>query len=66
MNESEAKPFVKIVYDDGEGTRALRGVIESDTPDGLFLIVVRPNGDRAWIAKSAVRAVIPVPFEERP
>jgi len=51
---------VKIVFHDGEQTRALRGVIEGETPDGLFFIVLRPLGDRARIAKTAVRAITPI------
>ncbi len=62
MIETESKP-VKILYDDGDGTRALRGVIESETTDGLFFVVVRPRGDKVWVAKSAVKAITPISEE---
>ncbi len=54
---------VKVVYDNGGEFRALKGVIEGETPDGLFFIVARPNGQRVRIAKRAVQAITPVAEE---
>ncbi len=55
--EPESRP-VKVVYDDGERIRALRGMLVGESDDKLFLILRRAGGDRAFIAKSAVRSIM--------
>ena len=57
--ESETE-LVKLVYDNGGEHRALKGRIRGETPDGLFFVVVRPNGQVIRIAKSAVKAISPI------
>ena len=57
--------LVKVLYHDGEQTRALRGVLDGETPDGLFFILIRPLGDRVRIAKAAVRSIVPLHESDR-
>ncbi len=51
---------VKLVYDNGGEYRALKGRLIGETPDGLFFIVLRPNGQQVRIAKRAVQAITPI------
>jgi hypothetical protein len=59
MQGAGAGGLKKIVHDDGEGPRALRGYVLGESPDGLFFIVQRPLGDEVWLAKSSVRSIEP-------
>jgi hypothetical protein len=62
--ELESKTFVKVVYDNGGEFRALRGFLEGTSEDGLFFVIVRPQGQRVLISKTAVRTISPVTERE--
>ncbi len=49
MGEGESK----VVYNDGDRVRAIRGRILGESEDGLFLILQRRDG-KIQIAKSAI------------
>ena len=46
-----------VIYYDGEKTRALKGILIGETPDGQFFVVKRPFGDLIWVRKTAVASV---------
>jgi hypothetical protein len=54
--ELESK-LVRVIYETGDRTRSLNGTLVGETEDRLFLIVVRPLGDRVLISKSSIRAI---------
>ncbi len=60
MADQGQRQLSKVTYDASEGqTRVLRGYVEGDSEDGLFLVIVRPLGDRVLIRKTDVRSIGP-------